>query len=111
MDNIKAVCDANGVTYNLEKTIGQDDGARIRIAYYQPNHKVNYLLSAYAGAHASRDVILEEECLFEVDWDGEKWAHKFTSRMKGRSKVLEGLKGKLEGACTGSNSDQAHKNN
>ena len=40
LDSIKAVCDANAVMYNLERIIGQDDGARIRIAYVRPEQKL-----------------------------------------------------------------------
>jgi len=109
LDSIKAVCDANCVMYNLERITGQDDGARIRIAYVRPDQKLTYIMSVTAGTHEGREDILEEECLFEVDWDGDKWAHKFTSTMKSMSKVLVGLKGKLEGACTGTNWDSAHQ--
>ena len=110
LDSIKAVCDANSVMYNLETIIGHDDGARIRIAYVRPDQKLTYILAVTAGTHEGREDILEEECLFEVDWDGDKWAHKFTSTMESKSQVLVGLKGKLEGACTGKNWDEAHKN-
>ena len=110
LDSIKAVCDANSVMYNLEAIIGQDDGARIRIAYVRPDQKLTYILAVTAGTHVGREDMLEEECLFEVDWDGDKWAHKFTSTMESKSQVLVGLKGELEGACTGKNWDDAHKN-
>lgn len=110
LDNIRAVCDKHGVMYNLEKTIGPDEGARIRIAYFQPEHKINYLISVTAGTHVGREDILEEECLFEVDWDGNKWAHKFTPTMKGRSSILIGLESQFVDACTGTNWDEAYKN-
>ena len=101
LDNILAVCNTNGVWYNLEKIVGEDVGARIRIAYVRPENKIHYLMALTAGTHTNRDEdIVEEEYLLEIDWGGSKWEHKFTITVNSNSGVLAGIKNQLEAATT-----------
>ncbi len=101
LDNILAVCNANGVWYNLEKIVGEDVGARIRIAHVRPENKINYLMAITAGTHTNRDEdIVEEEYLLEIDWEGSKWEQKFTVTVKSNNNVLAGIKSQLEDATT-----------
>ncbi|MDP7345746.1 MAG: hypothetical protein QGG60_07695 [Anaerolineales bacterium] len=98
LDNIWDVCDEKGVSFYVEKKIGGGEGARIRIAYYQPVKKFEYMTALTAGDTQGVEDVIEEECLFEIDWNGAEWEHEFTLTMQGRSNVLERMKSKLEGA-------------
>ena len=43
LDQIQEVCQSHGVHWRLEKIIGEEDGARIRIAHVKPENKIQHI--------------------------------------------------------------------
>jgi len=93
LDNIRAVCDNNGLVFNLEYVKGEEVGARVRIAFVRPENRSRYMQLLIAGTHAiGGEDIVEEECLLEIDWSGTEWEHEFTQTITSNIGVVAGIK-------------------
>lgn len=99
LDKIRAVCEGSGLVFNLEYVKGDDVGARIRIANVETGNRRDYMQMIVAGTDLNQNAnIVDEECVYEISWNGMRWETEYTQTILARPSVMETLRADLDKA-------------
>ena len=99
LDKIRAVCEGNGLVFNLEYVRGDDVGARIRIAKVKAGNRRDYMQMIISGADQKQNAnIIDEECVCEINWNGVGWERQYTQTILAKPSVMSSLISDLDKA-------------
>ena len=111
LERIRALCKSHGLVYRLEKVIGEDSGARIRVVYVKPENVLQHMTdSTFAPFKTHERDLVEAEAVAIIDSDEEGYKLASFEIMKDDgSKVLEHLRTKMVSVIHGISVEKLHE--
>jgi hypothetical protein len=111
LDQIQELCLSHGVHWRLEKIIGDEDGARIRVAYVKEENKIQHLneLMGMPRKSGSPDPVEAEAVLTISSHEGRFKPEGFEITKDDGTTVLEHIKAELGAVIHGRGAENAHE--